>query len=377
MGARRSGLANRGAGTGGDVLYRRALNRATLHRQLLLHRATLDVVEAVHRVGGLNAQHPNDPYLALHSRLAGFTLADLTTAIARRRLVRSTMMRATQHLVTPADFRSLRPVLAPLLTRVQRNTFGRRTAGVDLGQVVAEARGLLADGVLTRPELGRRLAASRPGADGMALAWSVQYLLPVLHPAPSGTWDTLTTTPFALADTWLGPMYPPDPRQLVRRYLSAFGPAAAADMRAWSGVSGLREVVEDMRGELRTFRDEAGRDLYDLPEAPRPDPDTPAPARLLAGYDNLLLAYADRTRVMTDETRRRVCVGDLVDHTILIDGVVSGTWQLDRDAAKVTVRPFTRLAPANVEALVTQAHRVLDLTVPDAAAPDVQILPLS
>ncbi len=373
MAARRSGLLSRREGPG-DVLDRRALNRAALHRQLLLHRATLDVVATVHHIGGLNAQHPDDPYLALHSRLAGFALDDLTTAIVEGRLVRSTMMRATQHLVTPADFRALRPVLAPLLTRVQRNTFGRRTAGVDLGDLLAEARELLAGGELTRPELGRRLAASRPGADGTALAWSVQYLLPVLHPAPSGTWRTLTTTPFALADTWLGPLDPPDPRRLVRHYLAAFGPAGVADIRAWSGVSGLREVVADMRDELRTFRDEAGRIRYDLPDAPRPHPDTPAPARLLAGYDNLLLAYADRTRVMTDDVRRRVCVGDLVEQTILVDGMVSGTWELDRNAATVTVRPFTRLAPADAEALAAEAHRVLGLAAPDAAAPDVRIL---
>ncbi|MEV0726549.1 winged helix DNA-binding domain-containing protein [Micromonospora purpureochromogenes] len=368
MGARRPGAA---AST--EVLGRRALNRATLHRQLLLARSTTAVREAVERIGGLNAQHANDPYLALHSRLAGFRLADLTAAIEDRRLVRSCLLRATQHLVSATDFRWLRPVLNPLLARVQRNAFGRRTAGVDLDDLVADARAILAGRTLTRAELGRLLAQHRPDADRTALAWSVQYLLPLLHPAPSGTWDTLGATPVVLAEEHLGPLGPADPRRLVSRYLAAFGPATTADMRAWSGVSGLREIVADMAGELRTFRDETGRTVYDLPDAPRPDPDTPAPVRLLAGFDNLLLAHADRTRIMTDEIRRRVCVGDLIKPTVLVDGMVSGTWHLDRRAGLITVEPFTRLGPGDTEAVTAEGHRVLRLAAPDAAPHSVQV----
>ncbi|MDO3700098.1 winged helix DNA-binding domain-containing protein [Micromonospora sp. C28SCA-DRY-2] len=370
MGARRPGTT----GAPVETLDRRALGRATLARQLLLRRAPLDVVTATARLGGLNAQHANDPYLALHSRLAGFTAADLTAAIETGRLVRSTMMRATQHLVTAADYRALRPVLTPLLTRVQRNAFGRRTAGIDLAAVVAEAREILAGAALTRPDLGRRLAAGRPGADGTALAWSVQYLLPLLHPAPSGTWDATGATPFALAEPVLGPLDPPDPRRLVRRHLAAFGPATAADVRAWSGVAGLREVIAGMAAELRVFRDEDGRLRYDLPDAPRPDPATPAPVRLLAGFDNLLLAHADRSRVMTDEVRRRVCVGDLVAPTVLVDGMVAGIWELDRRAGVVTVRPFARIPPDELAAVRAEGERVLRFAAPDAAAPEVRIL---
>lgn len=147
------------------------------------------------------------------------------------------------------DFRLVRPALAPLLQRVQRNVFGSRTAGVDLEELIAEAREHLADGrVLTRPDLGRLLAQRRPGADPADLGWSVQYLEPIVHPAPSGIWNTRGPTPFALAD-WTGiraEATPADARQLVRRYLAAFGPATASDARAWSGVSGMREVFEQL-----------------------------------------------------------------------------------------------------------------------------------
>lgn len=301
------------------VRSRRALNRAMLERQLLLHREALPVVAAVERVLGLNAQDPNLPYLALWSRLERFAIADLTAAIEDRSLVRSTLMRATQHLLSVPDFRLVRPVLAPLLRRVQRNAFGSRTRGVDLDALVAEATELLADGqVLTRPELSRRLAARRPDVDPTALGWTVQYLLPLVHPAPSGTWNTRGATPFARAD-WTG--IPPeataeDVRRLVRRYLAAFGPATVADARAWSGVSGLREVFAQLRPELRVYADESGRELFDVPDAPLPAADVPAPVRLLPEFDAPLLAYADRTRVMTDQVRRQVCVGAGVAATV-------------------------------------------------------------
>ncbi len=357
-----------------ELLDRRSLNRAVLHRQLLVRRSLVGVVDAIEQLAGLNAQHPNDPYLALAARLSGFELADLTAALEDRRVVRSTMMRATQHLVAATDFRWLRPVLQPLLARAQRNAFGRRTTGVDLAALVADARRILTGAVLTRPELGRLLAESRPGADGVALAWSVQYLLPVVHPAPSGTWDTLGPTPFALAEDHLsGPLDPPDPRQMVRRYLAAFGPATAADMRAWSGVSGLPEIVAGMREELRPFRDEDGRELFDLPDAPRPDPDTPMPVRLLAPFDNVLLGYADRTRLMTDEVRRRVCVGDAVAATLLVDGTVSGTWEMDRPANVLTVHPFVRLPRQDVDAVIAEGTRLLEFAAVGTDQHEVRI----
>lgn len=330
----------------------RALNRATLHRQLLLlRRRAGEVAETIEALGGLNAQHPDDPYLALHSRLEGFQLDGLTAAIEDGRVLRACLMRATQHLVSAADFAWLRPLLSPLLQRVQRNVFGRRTEGVDLSSLVAEACEILEGRTLTRPELGRLLASRWPGVQANALAWSVQYLLPLIHPAPSGTWQHRGAVPvrLALADQLCAR---PDPRRLVRRYLAAFGPATVADMRAWSGVAGLREVVADMRDELLALPG----GMLDLPDAPRPDPSTPAPVRLVAGFDNLLLAFADRGRIMTREVQARVCVGDLVEPTLLVDGMVCGTW--GQRAGTVTITPFARLSPDDEEASIAEGRRM-------------------
>ncbi|GAA4421251.1 winged helix DNA-binding domain-containing protein [Georgenia halophila] len=371
----------------GPDLDRRTLGRAMLERQLLLRRAAMPVEDAVERLLGLNAQEPDLPYLALWSRLEGFTIPDLSRAIEDGALVRSTLMRATQHLMTAEDFRLVRPALSELLRRVQRNAFGRRTAGIDLDALVVEARALLADGpALTRPELGRRLAASRPGADPTALGWSVQYLLPVVHPAPSGTWRTRGATPFVLPNhTAAPPRATPgtagfatattagDLAVLVRRYLAAFGPATVSDARVWSGIGGLREIFELLRPELRVFSDDAGRELFDLPDTDLPDgelpdKDTPAPVRLLPAFDATLLAYDDRTRVMTDEVRAQVCVGAGVAATVLVDGTVAATWETTRKKRDVTVavRPFRRLTAGDEEDIEAEAHRLLTFTDLDA-----------
>ncbi|TDD56968.1 winged helix DNA-binding domain-containing protein [Nonomuraea terrae] len=364
----------------GDRLSKRALGRALLDRQFLLRRADLPAVTAVERVFGLNAQSPNQPYLALWSRLDSFTIAGLTAAIEDRSLVRSTMMRATQHLMSVPDFRFVRPVLAPLLRRVQRNTFGRRTAGVDLDALVEEARELLDGRVVTRPQLGRLLAQRRPAADPTALGWSVQYLEPLVHPAPSGTWNVYGPTPCARAD-WTGvrpEATAEDVRRMVRRYLAAFGPASVSDARVWSGVSGLREMFEQLRPELRVYTDESGRELFDLPDRLIPAADLPAPVRFLPEFDAPLLAHADRGRIMTDEIRRQVCVGDAIAATVLVDGAVAATWTTSHDdgAAVLTVRPLRPLrpwSPADRDAVEAEAARLLAFTHPDAGGHDVRL----
>jgi hypothetical protein len=360
----------------GDLLDRCALNRATLARQLLLGRHDLPVTGAVARLGGLNAQDPEPPYLSLWARLDGFDRAALTRAMEDRSVVRAALLRATQHLVAADDYLAWRPLLHPVLAR-SRQTFARATgAGVDLDELAATARALLAEQPLTRPALGRRLAERWPGSDPAALGWSAQFLLPLVHPPPSGTWGVRGPTPFALAESWLGrPLSTSStPDDLILRHLAAFGPASAADVQAWCGLTRLRERVERLAPTLRQFRDEHGRALYDLPDAPRPDPATPARPRFLPPFDNLLLAHADRTRVMTDEHRRRVCVGAVVEPTVLVDGQVAAVWKLARTPgqAVLEIEPLARLGAADRSAVTSEGERLLAFAADDLPGHDVR-----
>jgi Winged helix DNA-binding domain len=360
----------------GDRLDRRALNLATLARQWLLGRVEVPVVAAVERLAGLNAQDPEPPYRSLWARLAGFERDALTRAMEDRRVVRGTLLRGTQHLAAADDYLAWRPLLQPVLDRGLR-TFARATAGVDPAELAVTARRLLAERPLTRPELGRLLAERWPGREPGPLAWSAQLLLPLVHPPPSGTWGVRGPTPFVLAESWLGrpPAAPPSPRDLILRHLAAFGPASVADIQAWCGLTRLRDPVERLGPELRGFRDEHGRVLHDLPDAPRPGPDTPAPPRFLPAFDNLLLAHADRTRVMTDEHRRRVCVGAVVEPTLLLDGRVAAIWRLRRDPTRTTLEltPLGPLPRAARAAVTDEGERLLAFAAPDAPDHDIRM----
>ncbi|WP_204068873.1 winged helix DNA-binding domain-containing protein [Planobispora siamensis] len=358
-----------------------ALNRITLERQLLLRRSDMSALAAVEHLIGLQAQSGNAPYLGLAARLSDFAHDDLTALLYGRRALRSSVLRGTLHLVSAADYRWLRPLVQPVLTRGRQAAFGKVTAGVDLSELAAAARDLLAGRTLTRPQLGRMLAERWPGVPPEALGWSAQCVLPLVHVPPQGTWNRGGATPFALAEEWLAEEWrdgPPEQasgqtppvERMIRRYLAAFGPAGVMDMQAWSGLTRLREVVAGM--DLRTLRGEDGLELFDLPDAPPPpDPETPAPARFLPEFDNLMVAYADRTRIMTDEYRRRVCVGAMVAPTVLVDGTVRGTWKLTGE--RLSVQPFEPLTARARSELSEEADRLLAF----AGARDLEFLPVA
>ncbi len=377
-------MTNNAATGSGDArvagrLGTRMLNRTALHRQLLLGRWRMPAGDAIAHLVGMQAQATNAPYVGLWSRLDDFRRDALTELIYQRRVVRSSVLRGTQHLVTADDFRWIRPLMQPALDRGRQAAFGRDTAGLDLTELAAAGRALLDGRTLTRPQLRDRLAERWPDRNPEALAWSVQCLVPVVHPPPSGTWGRGGATPFTLAEDWLGrPMATrPKVEELIRRYLAGYGPATVRDIQMWSGLTRLREVVERLKPQLRTFRDDAGNEVLDLPDAPLPDPDIPAPPRFLPAFDNLIVAYADRTRLMTDAIRKRICAGSMVAPTILVDGQVAGTWKIPPagDRATLLIEPFITLSESDLEALTEEGARLLAFAAPSNVPHDVHVGP--
>lgn len=359
------------------TLTRRALNRATLARQLLLERTVMPAAEVVELLVGMQAQIPTNPYIALWARLETFRPDELGELITSRRALRATMMRGTLHLATARDYRWIRPLLQPTLQRLFQtgSPFGRRLAGVDIDAVTAAGLELLAR---PRPtaQLGRALAERWPDHDPTSLAYAVQYLSPLVQIPPRGVWGASHRPTWAPAEGWLGEPLASDGslETLVLRYLAAFGPATVTDVQAWSGLTRLRDTVDGLRARLVTFRDERGRELFDLPDAPRPDPDTPAPPRLTPEYDNVLLAYDDRKRF--GEAGQRLDTRDAWWSMLLIDGLVAGTWKLLREGrvTAIGIRTIEPLSRADRAAVEGEAARLLELMAPGSGAREVRFL---
>jgi Winged helix DNA-binding domain len=356
----------------GAVLGRRALNRAYLARQLLLERSPMSALDAVEHLAGLQAQAPDPPYIGLWSRLADFRFEELAGALLDRRAVRITLMRGTVHLVGARDCLDLRPLVQPLLLRrIDGSPYGKALTGVDRAELVALGRELLAQGPCVFSELGPLLQRGWPERDARALAQVLRTELPMVHVPPRGVWGRSGRTAHSTVEEWLGEPVGTsrDRAWMLRRYLAAFGPATVADVAAWSGLTGWRPVVEDARPQLVSYRDERGRELFDLPGAPLPDPAVAAPVRLVAEYDNLLLSHADRARVVDDADRPRLMTANgIVPGTLLVDGFVRGTWRLEkaRGRSSVTVTPWIRLTRADRAAAEAEAAALLAAAAPDA-----------
>ncbi len=297
-----------------DLLSLRALNRATLARQLLLGRASLPPHTAVERLVGLQAQVPQNPYVALWSRLERFDPGELSQLLLDRKVVRIVLMRATIHLVTGADCLALRPLCQPVLDGElsRHRDHAPKLAGIDLAPVLAFARERLAERPHTVPQLRAALAERFPDHDASALAQACRNRLALVQVPPRGLWGSRAQVTVTTAESWLGEPLVANPSidDVVLRYIGAFGPATVADVATWSRLTGFREVLDRLRPQLRTFRDERGRELFDLPDAPRPEPDSPAPTRFLPEYDNLLLSHADRSRLLALDERDRHAATD-------------------------------------------------------------------
>lgn len=364
----RVSTAGRGSGRG-ETLGPRALNRALLGRQLLLRRWRLSAAAVIEGLVGMQAQVPTSPYIGLWTRLATFRPEALSEMIEGRSAVRTAMMRSTIHLVTARDCLRLWPVVQAFLARYLSTAtpFGRNVEGVDLSTLVTAARELLEEQPRTFAELGRLLAQRWPDRDPRSLAYAVRHLVPLVQVPPRGIWGAAGRPRLTTAESWLGrPLdRDPGPDEMVLRYLAAFGPATVRDAQAWSGLTGLSEVLERLRPRLRTFRDDHGRELFDVPDGRRPDPDTPAPPRFLPDYDNVLLGHADRTRIISDEHRKAGAIGK---PTLLVDGFARGTWRVERAGDRVTlwIEPFRALASRDRASVEEEGARLLGLLGGDA-----------
>ncbi|MEU5869552.1 winged helix DNA-binding domain-containing protein [Nonomuraea sp. NPDC047529] len=351
------------------MLTLRDLNRATLARQHLLARHKGQPADIVRRLAGLQAQEPRPPYLGVWTRLEGFVRDALHDALHDGSLVRATMMRATLHLVTAEDFATFRPLLRPMLAAA-----ARRFEGVDFEAVAAVADRLLADGPLTFNELRPLLLKEFPGADERVLGYAVRMMTPLVMVPTQDRWSFPRESAFGLPGVELDP--DPGVEGMVERYLAAFGPATPADVQTWSGLGGLRTVMKGM--ELERLADETGRELFDLPGAPRPGGDVPAPVRFLPDFDNLVLGHADRRRVLADEFRPLVATKNLrIKATYLVDGFAAGTWQIKRSGkkAKLVISPFADPTPLDV--LEEEGLALLAFAEPDATGHTLEHAPAS
>jgi DNA glycosylase AlkZ-like len=363
------------------VLGQPALNRALLERQLLLRRVDMPVSAALEDLVGLQAQAPMPPYYALWSRLDGFDLHELGRMLTDREAVRLTLMRGTVHLVTVRDALALRPLIQHVIERVHKGSFGRRMDGVDPTRLAAAADELLAEEPLTARELGRRLVSQGIGEDVEAVGNAARMYVPLVQVPPRGVWGAGGQAKYARLEPWTGRKLEVEPslEDLILRYLGAFGPASVLDMQKWSGLTRLKAVFEELRPRLRTFRDENGRELFDLPDAPRPSSDLPAPTRFLGEYDNVLLGHADRRRIIPEDFPWDAMLASArFVNNLLVDGMLRATWWIEREGkrqATLAIRPFQELSRAEHAEVAAEALRMIDFAAADVGRRDVRFEP--
>jgi hypothetical protein len=356
----------------------RALNRATLARQLLLEPSDLDPTRAVEHVAGLQAQTPQSWYVGLWSRLRSFDPLSFSALLADRRVVRMALMRGTIHLVSAADAWRFRRIIQPVLDRQLHSSFHRQLDGLDPDAVARHGEAFMAARPRTFSELGAHLHETWPDRDRLALEMAVRARIPLVQVPPRGLWGRSGRVMHTTIGAWLGP--PPREswpvEELVVRYLGAFGPASVPDIATWSGLAGVAAIVERMRSRLVSMQNQRGRELFDLPDAPRPDSEVPAPVRYLYDYDNLFLSHADRSRMQPPDPYRTIELRpNEVASGFLVDGVLGGLWRLERrrSTVRLDLRPIVHLGPAVRRELEREGERLLGFLAPAVSDRDIRI----
>jgi hypothetical protein len=337
------------------ALDRRTLNRALLERQFLLRRQRRSAAATVEHLVAMQAQEPPSPHIGLWTRLEDFDPAELDELLTNRDAVRGWLMRGTLHLALARDYLAMRPCFRPVSERGLMGGFRRELEPVDLEAFLHAARELVKGEPMGGMAIGRALAPRFPGPGPQVLGYAAGFLLPMVQLPPRGRWRERKRAIMTTAEHWLGAPLAADstPDSTILRYLAAFGPATPADIRAWSGLTGAAAIVERLRPQLRTFEDERGRELFDVPDAPLPDPDTPAPVRFLPVFDNAILAHADRSRILADGYPPRIA--DFP--TVLVDGFAFGMWQIDD--GQLEVRLFAEITASQKLELEAEGERLL------------------
>ncbi|MEO8287725.1 MAG: winged helix DNA-binding domain-containing protein [Chloroflexota bacterium] len=361
------------------TLTLRELNRATLSRQMLLERAKLDVPAAIERLVGLQAQAAMSPYVGLWTRLQGFQRDDLASLVADHTVVKATFVRATLHLLTARDYLLFRATLQAVLTQASDAIAKNRGADFDIEKVLKAARTYIAQEPRTFAEISAMLTELMPDTDVSAMRYAVRTHVPLVQVPVSSGWSYPGNPQFALAESWLGEPIPTEEnmRLLVFRYLAAFGPASVTDMQTWSGFGKLKEVFVKLKPELQAYRDEQGRELFDLPDATIPYEDTAVPERFLPEYDNLLLSHQKRTRIIAEAHRSQVYLPGLrVRATFLVDGFVRGGWKVEKKKGIATlyIEPFDSLTKQNRAALTEEAEALVRFVESDAKSYEVRFV---
>ncbi len=361
------------------VLGNQALNRATLARQLLLRRAprpTMSVKGAVEHLVGLQAQNVKPPYFALAARLEDFDPEELSALMSSREVARMVTMRSTIHTHSADDCLALRPFLQAGGPDRELKTFVGRGGlnGVDLDRLRTLSRDLVEEEPRTMKQLREALLKEWPDAEPFSLAVAARCVLPLVQVTPRGVWGRSGQVELTTAQHWFGrDAEAASADDVVLRYLAAFGPASVRDMQAWSGLTRMREAFERLRPGLAVFQDEKGIELFDLPDAPRPDADTPAPPRLLPEFDNLLLSHADRSRVVAEDQKGMTWRGNQAYCTFLVDGFLAGIWKLTEadERATLTIQAFGTLTGEQRDAVAAEAELTLS-TLSAAAAHEIR-----
>lgn len=358
------------------ILSLRELNRATLARQILLEREGLSVPAAIERLVGMQAQLAPPPYVGLWTRLRDFHREDLARSIENREVIKATLMRATLHLFTTEDFVRFRATLQPMLTGAGSAVAKQHGGDFDVDRLLAAARSYIDEKPRTFADISEMVTELMPGHDVGALRYTVRTQLPLVQVPITSGWSYSSKPTFALAESWIGRAISPEDnlRELVFRYLAAFGPASVTDAQTWLGMK-LKDTFDKLRPELQIYRDEGRRELFDLPNLPLPDDDTPAPVRFLPEFDNLLLSHSKRNRVIADEHRSKVYLPALrVAATTLVDGFVSGTWKIEKskNAATLVIEPFNKLTKKDRAALIEEGEQLIRFVEAEAASFEVR-----